>query len=151
MLRIILLHPELNSHVELPFADGGVAAGFPSPGQEYISESIDLNHLLISNPAATFIAKVVGLSMVEEGIDEGDLVVVDRSINPIDGDLVICCLDGDFTLKRIHFTSHGVSLMPSNSHYSPIEVSPDSQFMVWGVVTHTIKSNRRPRRCHSGN
>lgn len=142
---IDILTPDLTSHVALPFADQGIQAGFPSPAQDYISESIDLNHELIHHPAATFYGRVSGDSMIGEGIDSGDILVIDRSIEPADGDLAVCCLDGDFTLKRISLRGNDVWLIPSNEQFDPILVTPDSHFEVWGVVTYTIKQHRRRR------
>ncbi|MCM1032686.1 MAG: translesion error-prone DNA polymerase V autoproteolytic subunit [Odoribacter sp.] len=142
---IDILTPDLTSHVALPFADQGIQAGFPSPAQDYISESIDLNHELIHHPAATFYGRVSGDSMIGEGIDPGDILVIDRSIEPADGDLAVCCLDGDFTLKRISLRGNDVWLIPSNEQFDPILVTPDSHFEVWGVVTYTIKQHRRRR------
>lgn len=84
--------------------------------------------------------------MIEEGIDEGDIIIVDRSIEPEDGDLAVCCIDGDFTLKRISNRKGRIFLMPSNKEFPPIEITPDNEFDVWGIVTHTIKTNRRIRR-----
>lgn len=131
----------------LPYADAGVRAGFPSPAQDYISETIDLNRELIEHPAATFYAKVAGDSMEEEGITEGDILVVDRAVEPEHGDLAVCCIDGEFTLKRLRFAGPDrIVLMPSNRHYPPIEVGPDTEFTVWGVVLYTIKPNRRRPR-----
>lgn len=130
----------------LQYADAGIRAGFPSPAQDYISESIDLNKELIEHPASTFYAKVVGDSMSGEGIVEGDILVIDKSVEPEHGDLAVCCLDGEFTLKRLNFVSPDrLYLMPSNRKYKPIEVTTDSGFMVWGVVLYTIKANRRRR------
>lgn len=139
---------ETESELELEYADAGIQAGFPSPAQDYAGESIDLNKDLIQHPASTFYGRVVGDSMRDEGITEGDILVIDKSIEPEDGDLAVCCLDGDFTLKRIKIdrTSRKVFLMPSNQNYRPIEVTPDNEFMVWGVVLYTIKSNRRRPR-----
>lgn len=142
-MQLQFLAPEVGTHVELPFADGGIRAGFPSPAQETITESIDLNRELIRHPAATFLARVVGLSMVEEGIDEGDIIVIDRSLEPMDGDLAVCAVDGEFTLKRIAMRGVRLFLMPSNHNFHPIEITPDNEFAVWGIVVHTIKSNRR--------
>lgn len=142
---IDILTPDLTSHVALPFADQGIQVGFPSPAQDYISESIDLNHELIHHPAATFYGRVSGDSMIGEGIDPGDILVIDRSIEPADGDLAVCCLDGDFTLKRISLRGNDVWLIPSNEQFDPILVTPDSHFEVWGVVTYTIKQHRRRR------
>ena len=135
------------SALALPFADGGVRAGFPSPAQDYLSESIDLNRELVEHPASTFYARVAGDSMEGEGISEGDLLVVDRSREAEHGDLAVCCLDGEFTLKRLRFLpGGGIMLMPSNPRYRPIPVAPDADFKVWGVVVFTIKANRRRRR-----
>lgn len=141
-----IFSPDLSSHVALPYADQGIQAGFPSPAQDYISESIDLNRELIRHPAATFYGRVSGDSMIGDGIESGDILVIDRSIEPSDGDLAVCCLDGDFTLKRISLTDGVVRLIPSNEAFDPILVTPESQFEVWGVVTYTIKQHRRQSR-----
>ncbi len=137
---------DLSSALSLPYADGGIQAGFPSPAQDYISEYIDLNREIVRHPASTFYGRVSGDSMIEEGIEPGDLLVIDRSLEPADGDLAVCCLDGEFTLKRIHLAPGAVWLIPSNESFDPILVTPDHRFEIWGVVTHTIKNNRRPRR-----
>lgn len=137
---------DLSSVLSLPYADGGIQAGFPSPAQDYISEYIDLNREIVRHPASTFYGRVSGDSMIEEGIEPGDLLVIDRSLEPDDGDLTVCCLDGEFTLKRIHLAPGAVWLIPSNESFDPILVTPDHRFEIWGVVTHTIKNNRRPRR-----
>lgn len=128
----------------LVYADGGIRAGFPSPAQDYIAESIDLNRTLIRHPAATFYARVVGDSMSGEGIVEGDILIVDRSVEAEHGDLAVCCVNGEFTLKRLCLDrGDRIYLMPSNRRYRPIEVTGDDDFMVWGVVIYTIKANRR--------
>ena len=141
-----IFSPDLSSHVALPYADQGIQAGFPSPAQDYISESIDLNRELIRHPAATFYGRVSGDSMIGDGIESGDILVIDRSIEPSDGDLAVCCLDGDFPLKRISLSDGVVRLIPSNESFDPILVTPESQFEVWGVVTYTIKQHRRQSR-----
>lgn len=145
MNRVDIFLPDYRTSCPLPYADGGIQAGFPSPAQDYISEYIDLNRELVRHPSATFYGRVVGDSMKDEGIEPGDLLVVDRSLEPSDGDLAVCCVDGEFTLKRIHLEPGAVWLIPSNEAYDPILVTPDQKFEVWGVVTHTIKNNRRPR------
>ncbi len=137
---------DLSSALSLPYADGGIQAGFPSPAQDYISEYIDLNREIVRHPASTFYGRVSGDSMIEEGIEPGDLLVIDRSLEPDDGDLTVCCLDGEFTLKRIHLATGAVWLITSNESFDPIILTPDHRFEIWGVVTHTIKNNRRPRR-----
>ena len=138
--------PDISSDLPLPFASEGIQAGFPSPAQDYITESIDLNREIVRHPAATFYGKVSGTSMIDEGIEPGDILVIDRSLEPADGDLAVCCIDGDFTLKRIHLVPGAVWLVPSNENFDPILVTPDNKFEIWGVVTYTIKNNRRPRR-----
>ncbi len=141
-----ILKPEVDSHLPLPYADMGIQAGFPSPAQDFISESIDLNHEIVRHPASTFYGRVDGDSMIGEGIESGDLLVIDRSIEPADGDLAVCCIDGDFTLKRINLCDNEIWLIPSNEAYDPILVTPENRFEVWGVVTYTIKQHRRLSR-----
>lgn len=140
---------DTSSAIELPYADEGIKAGFPSPAQDFINESIDLNRELIDHTAATFYGKVVGNSMIKEGIEEGDVLIIDRSIEPYNKDLAVCCIDGDFTLKRIQIESDKVWLIPSNELYDPILVTPENQFSIWGVVTYVIKKYRRPRISNS--
>lgn len=145
-VTIDIYTPDVSSHMPLPFADQGIQAGFPSPAQDYISETIDLNRELIHHPAATFYGRVSGDSMIDEGIEPGDILVIDRSIEPADGELAVCCLDGEFTLKRISLRHGQVWLVPSNERFDPILVTPDNRFEVWGVVTYTIKQHRRQPR-----
>lgn len=146
-MELKIFSADTDTSLELEYADSGIHAGFPSPAQDYAGETIDLNRDLIQHPASTFYGRVVGDSMREEGISEGDILVIDKSLEPEDGDLAVCCLDGDFTLKRIKFDrrSKRLYLVPSNHNYQPIEVTPENEFMVWGVVIYTIKSNRRRR------
>jgi DNA polymerase V len=136
---------DVTSKIDIPYANEGIQAGFPSPAQNYINESIDLNVELIKHPASTFFGKVSGDSMIEEGIEEGDILIIDKSLEPINGDLAVCCIDGEFTLKRIEIEDSCIRLMPSNATFKPIVVTPDDQFTVWGIVTYTIKKNRRKR------
>lgn len=138
--------PDFSTRLPLQYADGGIQAGFPSPPQDFISETIDLNKDLIRHPAATFYGRVVGDSMIEENIDEGDILVIDRSLECEDGDLAVCYLDGEFTLKRVRrVDGRKVYLVPSNHRYRTIEVTPDNEFMVWGIVVYLIKSTRHIR------
>ena len=147
--NVKIFRPDTSTELPLIYADAGIRAGFPSPAQDYISETIDLNKDLISNPASTFYGRVVGDSMIEEGIAEGDILVIDRSIEPENDDLAVCCLDGEFTLKRIHISDDGhVQLVPSNRRYRPIEIREGDELIIWGVVIYTIKANRRPRFGH---
>jgi DNA polymerase V len=144
-ITLEIVAADTSTHMALPYAEHGIQAGFPSPAQEYISESIDLNNEIVKHPAATFFGKVSGDSMIDEGIEEGDLLVIDRSLQPEDGDLAVCCVDGEFTLKRIKIEPDRVWLIPANESFDPIMVTPDNRFSIWGVVTHTIKRKRRRR------
>ena len=145
-VTIDIYTPDVSSHMPLPFADQGIQAGFPSPAQDYSSEPVDLSRELIHHPAATFYGRVSGDSMIDEGIEPGDILVIDRSIEPADGELAVCCLDGEFTLKRISLRHGQVWLVPSNERFDPILVTPENRFEVWGVVTYTIKQHRRQPR-----
>lgn len=116
-----------------------VSAGFPSPALDYEKERIDLNEIIIQNPEATYYAKVNGNSMKEIGIMDEDLLVVDKSIEPKDGKVAICFIDGEFTLKRIQYRGNELWLIPENKAYSPIKVSDESDFRIWGIVTYVIK------------
>lgn len=136
---------DMTSKVSLPYADHGIQAGFPSPAQDYITETIDLNMEVVRHPAATFYGRVNGDSMVNEGIEDGDLIVIDRSIEPADGDLAVCCVDGDFTLKRIKIEPDRVWLIPANETFDPIMITDDNRFEIWGVVTFVIKRKYRRR------
>lgn len=132
-----------DKHLDIPLAASAIAAGFPSPAADYDNVKLDLNRELITNAASTFFAKVSGLSMVDDNIDDGDLLVVDKSIEPSDGCLAVCFLDGEFTLKRLKLTESGALLIPSNKDFKPIEVTEENDFQVWGVVTYVIKKMSR--------
>ena len=127
----------------LPLVDGGIAAGFPSPAQDYIDLKIDLNKELIANPSSTFYGRVKGTSMQDAGIVEGDILVIDKSIEPQDGDTAVCFIDGEFTLKYIKIEPDAVYLVPANPKFQPIKVTEDNNFCIWGVVTYSIKSHKK--------
>lgn len=131
--------PELETEVELPLSASGVSAGFPSPVDDFMDLKLDLNRELIKNPASTFYARVSGVSMIDEGINDGDLLVIDKSVEPYDGCLAVAYIDGEFTLKR--FETHGdhALLVPANKNYKPIKITSDNDFMIWGVVRYVIK------------
>ena len=134
---------EENSDLSLQLFENRIQAGFPSPAQGSFADAIDLNHELINNPAATFCARVIGDSMVDSGIMEGDMLIIDRSLEPHDGDIAVCFLDGDFTVKRIIINQDEVSLAPANRKYPIIKVPKESNFIIWGVVSHIIKKLNR--------
>ena len=105
-------------------------------------DNIDLNRELISNPASTFCARVIGHSMIDAGINNGDLLLIDKSLEPRDGSIAVCFLDGDFTVKRISIRPDGVYLTPANRQFPELRVNEESNFQIWGVVTHVIKAMR---------
>ena len=128
--------------MNISFIENKVPAGFPSPAQDRDSDCIDLNRELISNPSSTFCARVSGDSMIDCGINDGDLLIIDKALTPHDGSIAVCFIDGDFTVKRIAIKDDGLYLMPENKSYKPIKVSEESNFQVWGIVTHIIKTVR---------
>jgi DNA polymerase V len=133
---------DVTTTLELPFAGTGISAGFPSPAEEFEEISLDLNKALVKHPAATFYARVKGSSMTDAGIRDGDLLVIDKAIDPGEGDIAVCFLDGEFTVKRIALKSDGMYLMPANSAFKPIRINEESEFQIWGIVTYIIhKSN----------
>ena len=134
-----IFSPNNDSGMELPLSGERVAAGFPSPAEDYASTGLDLNRELIKNPASTFYARVSGLSMVDDGINDGDLLVIDKSIEPYDGCLAVCFIDGEFTLKRFEKHKEFGLLVPANKDFKPIKVTADNDFCIWGVVTYLIK------------
>lgn len=130
-----------DSNTEIPLASSGVKAGFPSPAGDYIEESIDLNKFVIKNKSATFYARVDGSSM-EPILRDGDLIVIDRSLSPSASDIVLCYIDGEFTVKTVQKTPNAIYLIPANPAYDPIEVTRDNNFIVWGVITFSIRKHR---------
>ena len=140
MHEIVFLTPDLSTELPLVYADGGIPAGFPSPAQDYVDGILDLNKELIQNPSATFYARVVGDSM-NPGINDGDLLIVDRSIEAYDGCIAVCCLNNEFTIKRLDLTHKDkgvIRLIPDNPKYEPFIVTEDDKFILWGVVRYVI-------------
>lgn len=145
MVKLKLFKAKTRSRVPIQYATSEVKAGFPSPAQDYMSEEIDLNVELIHNREATFYVRVSGDSMTEAGIYDGDLAVVDKSLEASDGDFVIAFIDGEFTIKQFKRDDDGRRgwLVPWNDHYQRIEVTADNQFAIWGIVTHVIHKLKR--------
>lgn len=140
MNEIVFITPDLSTELPLLYADGGIPAGFPSPAQDYVDGILDLNKELIQHPAATFYARVVGDSMYP-GIKDGDLLVVDRSLDAFDDCIAVCCLNSEFTIKRIDLSNKDkgfIRLVPDNPKYEPIIVTKDEEFILWGVVRYVI-------------
>ena len=130
--------------VELP----EIKAGFPSPAQDYSENIIDLNRELVKNPASTFFGRAKGESMLDAGISDGDILIIDKSIEPYQDAVAVCFIDGEFTLKRVHFVKEDgqlkeIWLMPQNKEFKPIVVTPDNTFLIRGIVTYSIKSHKR--------
>ncbi|MBQ2033474.1 MAG: translesion error-prone DNA polymerase V autoproteolytic subunit [Alistipes sp.] len=120
---------------------GEVKAGFPSPAED-IREKLDLIKLLVRHKASTFFFRVSGVSMVDAAMDEGDIIIVDRAIDPYNNCKAVCYIDGEYTVKRVEISDKGVRLMPANENntaYKPIDVTPENNFVIWGVVTWVIK------------
>ena len=117
---------------------GSVVAGFPSPAEQYLEPPLDLNELLVKRPAATYFVKVEGDSMIGVGIREGDLLVVDRSLRPADGDVIIASVDGDFTVKTYRSGKDGIRLEPANPNYPVIRLKPGQELDYFGKVTACI-------------
>lgn len=131
--------PSGGGKTELSFVPG-ISAGFPSPAADFTDIKMDLNQYLVKHPAATFYGRVKGESMKNAGINDGDLLIIDKSLNAEDGKIAVCFFDGEFTLKRIRIKEDGVWLMPENPDFKPIHCYEGSDFRIWGVVTHVIKS-----------
>ena len=124
----------------LPLYLSPVKAGFPSPADDYLDKKLDLNEHLIKHQAATFFVKVKGESMIKAGIHSGDILVVDRSLDPKDKKIVVAVVNGDFTVKRVRKIKDKLFLVSENDDYPPIEIKEESDFEVWGVVIHVIHS-----------
>lgn len=133
---------QTSQKVLIPLAFNSVSAGFPSPAQDFLENHLDLNEYLIEHPTATFFVRVQGDSMQGDRIFDGDLLIVDRALEPKDGDVIIALLDGEFTVKRINKNTTGFWLVPSNKHYRKIKITSEMDFSIWGVVLHTIRSFR---------
>jgi DNA polymerase V len=128
------------TELKLPYVDEGISAGFPSPALDFVDLTIDLNKHLIKHPSATFYGRVKGHSLKDAGIDENDLLIIDKSLAPAHGKIAVCFIDGEFTAKRINITKDELWLMPENENYQPIKIDENNNFMVWGIVTHVIKA-----------
>ena len=130
--------PDRSTELRCPLYLSTVEAGFPSPAEDYVEGSLDLNEDLIKHPAATFFVRVSGDSMINAGIFPGDILIVDRSLEPVDKKIVIAVLDGELTVKRLRYRAVVPSLEPENDNYNPIKISEEMSFEIWGVVTNVI-------------
>jgi len=137
--KLTFFLPDLSNPIELPFITAGIKAGFPSPAADFDESKISLDAVLVKNREATFYAKASGTSMIGAGIDDGDILVIDRSLEPQNNKVAVCCIDGEFTVKRIKITKEGVLLMPENKNFESIQVTDENQLIIWGIVTYVIK------------
>lgn len=137
--KIQFFIPDLENQIELPYISSGIKAGFPSPAADFDESKISLDNVLVKNKEATFYAKASGNSMIGAGIDDGDILVIDRSLEPQNNKIAICFIDGEFTVKRIKIENEDVFLMPENKNYKPIQISEGNELIIWGIVTYVIK------------
>ena len=130
--------PRASAAAAPPLCASSVPAGFPSPADDYYEGGLDLNECLIEHPAATFFVRARGDSMIDAGIHSGDLLIVDRALEPSDNRIVIAALNGELTVKRICVRGRKTFLVPENDLYEPIEITEDIDFQIWGVVTYVV-------------
>lgn len=145
MNEIEIFSADFSGEIRLQYADAGIVCGFPSPAQDYIDKTLNLNEEIIAHPAATFYAKAMGDSMVDAGIEEGDILVIDRALDPRDGDIVVAHLNGEFTVKYLDISNKDkgiVKLVPGNKKYKPFVMHEGDELQIWGVVSSVIKRFR---------
>lgn len=128
----------MNKKYILPFASSTIRAGFPSPADDFIENRVDIFEKIVKHPASTFLVRVKGDSMNGKGIQEGDILVVDKSLSPQNNSVVIAYLDGEFTVKRFQKEGKNIVLYPANDNYKPIHIKNEDDFIVWGIVTFVI-------------
>lgn len=137
--KLTFFTPDFESEIRIPYINQGVSAGFPSPALDFLETAIDLNKELIENKKTTFYIKVEGHSMIDAGINDKDILIVDRTLEPSDKKIAVCFIDGEFTVKRLKLEKYSLYLMPENQSYEPIKISEENNFMIWGIVTYVIK------------
>ena len=131
--------PENLNTLGAVYFDTGISAGFPSPAEDFKQERLSLDNELIKNKEATFFARVSGQSMIDAGLSDNDLLVIDRSLSPAHNKIAVCFLDGEFTVKRLKVEKEEVWLQPENKNYQPIKITEENDFVIWGIVTNVIK------------
>lgn len=137
--KLTFFHPDQNQQKSLYLAQEKISAGFPSPADDFKELRISIDQEVVRNEEATFYARVSGESMQGAGLDDGDLLVIDRSMEPKNGKIAVCCIDGEFTVKRLKVVEDGVFLIPENPKYQPIKVTEENELIVWGIVTYVVK------------
>jgi len=131
--------PKASTGKRAILVDTGISAGFPSPVDDFSETRISLDDELVKNKDSTFYAKVKGQSMIDAGLDDNDLLVIDRSLEPANNKIAVCFLDGEFTVKRLRVEKNEVWLQPENPNYPIINITEENDFMIWGIVTSVIK------------
>ena len=137
--KLTFLKPKKGNSLGQWLVEQGISAGFPSPADDFKELRISLDAELVKNKEATFYARVSGESMIEAGLDDGDLLVIDRSLNPENGKIGVCLIDGEFTVKRIKKENNKLYLMPENKKYKAIELREENELIIWGIVAYVIK------------
>ncbi len=135
---IFFFKPNLDESHLIPLTNNNISAGFPSPADDFKDIRISLDREIIKNEGATFYARVDGESMQGAGLNDGDLIVIDRSEEPKNGSIAVCFLDGEFTVKRLKLKNKEIYLMPENSKYSPIKIGEGNELSIWGIVTYVV-------------
>jgi len=137
--KLVFFRPNQEYHKKIHWAQEGISAGFPSPADDFKELRISIDQEVVRNEEATFYARVSGESMQGAGLDDGDLLVIDRSLEPVDNKIAVCFIDGEFTVKRLLIKKGKLWLQPENSDFKPIEITEDNEFVIWGIVTNVIK------------
>jgi len=137
--KLIFFHPDQDQQKSLHLVQEGISAGFPSPADDFKELRISIDQEVVRNEEATFYARVSGESMQGAGLDNGDLLVIDRSVEPQHDKIAVCYIDGEFTVKRLKVAADGVFLIPENPKYQPIKVTEENELIIWGIVTYVVK------------
>lgn len=141
-MKLKIFQPETETDLPLPLFSSSIKAGFPSPAEDHIEEKLDLNRLMVEHPAATFFLRVEGESMENANIQPGDILVVDRALTPQNGQIIVAVLNGEFTLKRLKKKENRLYLLPENPAFPTLEITSETEFQIWGVVTFIIHKAR---------
>ncbi|WP_430409478.1 LexA family protein [Kordia sp.] len=137
--KLLTFYKSIQGKIQLEFVSEGISAGFPSPADDFQNKRISLDEQLVNDESSTYYARVSGESMINAGLDNDDLLVIDKNIMPKDGKIAVCYVDGEFTVKRLKITKECIYLIPENDNYKPIKVTEDKQLLIWGIVTYVIK------------
>lgn len=137
--KLSFFHPDQDHQKSLHLAQEGISAGFPSPADDFKELRISIDQEVVRNEEATFYARVSWQSMQGAGLDDGDLLVIDRSLEPQHDKIAVCYIDGEFTVKRLKVAAEGIFLMPENPNYKPIKMNEENELIIWGIVTYVVK------------